>query len=69
MARTTVVIMAIVFLSGLIGVGGVRLGVPTYILTFSWAALLLVHIRLSMRPDRFRSLIGRVFGPLARSQT
>jgi UDP-GlcNAc:undecaprenyl-phosphate GlcNAc-1-phosphate transferase len=58
--QATAAVLALVFLYGLIGVGGLALGIPPWLLMYGWAALLLAHIALSMQPDRFRSLIAHV---------
>ncbi len=56
-ARATAIMTAIGFLLGLIGVGGMLLGVPEYILAYAWIALLFLHIYMNMRPARLRRMI------------
>lgn len=58
--RATMLILGIVFLSGLIGVGGIAIGLPEAVLTYPWVALLLAHIYMSMRPHRFRRLVAKL---------
>lgn len=53
------IIISIVALMGLIGCGGVALGVHPAILTIGWVALLLLHIVLSRKPERYVRLIQR----------
>lgn len=63
--RATAAILAIAFLTGAIGVGGMLLDVPEYVMGYSWVALLLLHIYMSMRPHRFRRLLMRLRGRAA----
>lgn len=58
--KTTAFLLGLSFVTGLIGSGGLWLGVPLPVLTVSWIVLLLIHIALSMRPERYRRLIGKV---------
>ena len=58
--RATASILALSFLLGLIGVGGIWLGVPDALLAYTWIALLLSHIYLSMRPSRYRRLLTKL---------
>lgn len=51
------IIILIVALMGVIGCVGVSLDVPRAILTIGWVALLLLHIVLSRRPERYVRLI------------
>lgn len=60
--RATGCILALVFLNGLFGVGGILLGLPEYVMAYIWAGGLLVHIYMSMRPHRFRRLLARTLG-------
>lgn len=53
----TLRILGLVFLCAVIGIGGVEIGVPVPVLTYSWIILLLVHIYLSLRPMRMQRLI------------
>lgn len=55
--RATAAILVLSALAGLIGVGGVWVGVPPFVLAYLWTALLFAHIYLSMRPHRFRRLL------------
>lgn len=63
--QATAAILVIVFLTGAVGVGGMILDVPEYIMGYSWVALLLLHIYMSMRPHRFRRLLLRLRGRAA----
>lgn len=54
-----VIIILIVALMGGVGYCGVALGVPLVILTIGWVALLLLHIVLSRKPERYVRLIKR----------
>ncbi len=58
--KASAFILGIIFLYGMIGMTGIALGVSPWILMYVWAGLLLIHIYLAMRPDRFRRLIARV---------
>jgi len=58
--RATALILGLTFITGLIGVGGAALGVPVPVLAYSWSALLLLHIYLSLKPERMRGLIARL---------
>ncbi len=57
----SILIVAIVAVMGGIGMGGIALGVPPYILTFGWVGLLLAHMILSRKPERYVRIIRRVF--------
>lgn len=58
--KAVAVILLIAFTTGLIGTGGLWIGVPLPVLTVSWIVLLLVHIYLSMKPEKYRALITKV---------
>ncbi len=58
-AKATAIILCIAFVTGFIGSGGLWLGVPLPVLTISWMILLLVHIYLSIKPERYRRLIAK----------
>ena len=64
--RSTPIILLISFVFGGVGVIGSSFGVPTAILSYSWIALLLFHIYMSLRPHRFRRVISRVRGCFAK---
>jgi UDP-GlcNAc:undecaprenyl-phosphate/decaprenyl-phosphate GlcNAc-1-phosphate transferase len=55
--QATAIMTALGFFLGLIGVGGMLLGVPEYILAYAWIALLFLHMYMNMRPARLRRLI------------
>lgn len=57
-ARATAIITLIGFVLGLIGVGGMLLGVPEYVLAYVWIVTILVHIYMSLRPARFRRIVA-----------
>lgn len=59
--RAAPIIIAIVFLMGVIGYGGVALGVHEGILLALWGVCLLIHMALSYRPERYARLIARGF--------
>lgn len=63
--RATALIIALSFMLGLLGVGGLVLGLPEWVLTFAWIAAILTHMAVSLRPERFR----RLFAPLAGKQS
>lgn len=50
-------ILLLTGLCALIGVGGVEIGVPVPVLTYSWIGLLLLHIYLSLRPERMQRVV------------
>lgn len=58
--QATLIILSISFLTGLIGIGGIWMGLPEAALTYPWIALLFTHIYMSMRPHRFRRLVARL---------
>ena len=58
--QATAIMTALGFILGLIGVGGMMLGVPEYVLAYAWIALLFLHIYMNMRPARWRRLISMV---------
>lgn len=63
--RATAAILAIAFLTGSIGVGGMLLNLSEYVMGYAWVAFLLLHIYMSMRPHRFRRLLLRLRGRTA----
>ena len=60
--RATAFILLLSFLAGMIGIGGLLIGVPEYVLGWLWTVLLLAHIYMSLRPHRFRRLLVRLSG-------
>jgi len=60
--QATATILFIAFILAVIGVGGVYIGVPDYVLAYLWTALLLGHIYMSMRPTRYRRVMLRLRG-------
>ena len=58
--QATAIILMLVTCGGLIGIGGVLVGVPDYVLGWLWTVLLFAHIYMSMRPDRFQLLLSRL---------
>ncbi|MCA9809377.1 MAG: hypothetical protein KC473_03495 [Candidatus Dadabacteria bacterium] len=56
-AQATTAILLVVFVTGLIGVGGMLLGVPEGVLTYLWIVFLLLHIYMSMRPLRYLEIL------------
>lgn len=60
--RATAAILALCFVTGMIGVYGIRLGLPEYVLGYLWVALLLGHIYMSMRPHRYRRVLAALRG-------
>ena len=57
----SILIIAIVAVMGGIGMGGIALGVPPYVLTLGWVGLLLTHMILSRKPERYVWIIRKVF--------
>jgi UDP-GlcNAc:undecaprenyl-phosphate GlcNAc-1-phosphate transferase len=55
--QATAIMTALGFILGLIGVGGMLLGVPEFVLAYTWIALLFLHMYMNMRPARLRRLI------------
>ncbi len=53
------IIIVIVAIMGGIGYGGIALGVPPFILTIAWIFLLLLHMAISNKPERYVSLIRK----------
>lgn len=60
--RTTAMILLLSFAFGGIGYFGVLAGLPLYILTWVWIALLLVHIALSGKPHIYIGFLERFAG-------
>ncbi len=58
--NTTLFILALAFIAGLIGFAGHRFGIPQLFLTLGWMALLLVHMRLSERPEFYINVFKRL---------
>lgn len=58
--ESTATILLLGFVLGGIGVIGVLVGVPLYVLTGLWIALLFSHIAMSFRPEKYISLISRL---------
>ena len=56
--RATFMIVALAFICGCFGVAGVYLGLPQVILTLSWIVLILVHIKISEKPERYVGFIS-----------
>lgn len=57
--RASITIIIIIAVMGGIGYGGGVLGVPLFILTLLWCALLFGHIYLSKKPERYVNFIKR----------
>lgn len=55
--QATAIITTIGFFLGMIGVGGMLLGVPEYVLAYAWITLLFLHMYMNMRPARLRRVI------------
>ncbi len=62
--RATFVIVMLSFILGLIGIAGAWLNLPDYVMAYSWTALLLMHVYMSLRPHRFRRLVMRLRGKM-----
>lgn len=60
-ARTVFYVLFITFLGCAFGVFALKHGIPPYVLTYTWIALFLGHIYMSLRPRRFRRVIKRLF--------
>lgn len=60
--ESTMLILGIGFLFGLIGYGGIWLGVPVWMLTYGWIALLFTHMALSKRPQVYIDFLKTLFG-------
>lgn len=57
--RSTALILALGFVLGGFGYLGALFGVPLFVLTFMWMALLLSHMALSQEPDNYVSFFAR----------
>lgn len=55
--QSTTIVLVIGFLFGAAGAAGYFLHVPEYLMAYTWIALLLAHIYMSIKPERFRSVI------------
>lgn len=60
--QSTMLLLAIGFVFGAIGVIGVKAGVPEFVLSYIWIALLLAHIYLSIKPERYRKFLANATG-------
>ncbi|HIF26004.1 MAG TPA: undecaprenyl/decaprenyl-phosphate alpha-N-acetylglucosaminyl 1-phosphate transferase [Micavibrio sp.] len=58
--KATYLILTMSFLTGAFGVLGLYLGLPEYVLTYLWIGGLFTHMYLSIKPARFKSLIGKL---------
>ena len=58
--QATVCIFGVAFVTGLVGVGGIWIGVPQVFLTCGWIFLLLFHMFVSEKPARVVSVLKRV---------
>ncbi len=67
--QATAAILSLSFGLGLVGVGGLWLGVPEFVLGYLWVALLLGHIYMSMRPHRYRRVVAALRGKSADVKT
>lgn len=56
--ESTALILLLGFVLGGVGVIGVLLGVPLYVLTLLWITLLFSHMALSFKPETYIKLIG-----------
>lgn len=56
---TTLIIMAIVAITGAFGYLGVKFGIPQIVMLILWAAALLAHMYISYKKDRYVRFIGR----------
>lgn len=65
--QATAIILLFSALLGGIGVIGFELGVPQPVLSYVWIAGLLLHIRLSLRPSRYRRLIKFLFAGMVQT--
>ena len=63
-AYASLTIIAIVAIMGAIGYGGIAIGLPPVVLTLVWMVLLLAHIAVSGKPDRYVHVIKLLFGKL-----
>jgi UDP-GlcNAc:undecaprenyl-phosphate GlcNAc-1-phosphate transferase len=54
---TTAIMMLIGFAAGAIGIGGMMMGVPEYIMAYAWIILLFSHMYMNLRPARLRRII------------
>jgi len=58
--QSTLLILLIGFVLGAIGYGGILIGVPQFVLTIGWVALLAAHMVLSLKPEPFINLLSKV---------
>lgn len=58
--RSTATILMLGFILGGVGVIGILIGVPQFVLTYLWIALLFSHMALSFRPERYTDIISRL---------
>lgn len=58
--HSTVYILLLGFVLGGVGIVGILIGIPQFILTIGWIALLFSHIALSSKPERYITIIGRL---------
>lgn len=58
--RSTAYILLLGFVLGGVGVIGILIGIPQFVLTFAWIALLFSHMALSYRPEKYIAIISRL---------
>lgn len=58
--ETTAFILSLAFMAGAVGYLGIEGGVPAFVLTAAWILLLLVHIRLSEKPEIYITFFKRL---------
>lgn len=62
---STFLLLGLVFVLGAVGYLGVYLDVPRIILTVLWVGLLYTHMRLSLYPEKYKTVIERMKNALS----
>jgi UDP-GlcNAc:undecaprenyl-phosphate GlcNAc-1-phosphate transferase len=65
--QSTLLILAIGYVFGLIGYGGFYIGVPEFYLTYAWIALLATHTFLTVRSKDFIAFLEKAFRKTGRA--
>ena len=59
--RAVFIILSLVFLMGGFGVLGLKAGIPQVVFSVSWIVLILVHMTISDKPERYIAFMDKVF--------
>lgn len=57
----TPIILMIGFLFGAFGYAGLQIGIHPMVLSFGWVALLALHMAISLKPEKFRNFLKKIY--------